>query len=89
MSVVAACGIDLGTDTAVIACCKKGGVDILDNEVCAFRSGKRSPRQRLKARHHIHPPAAKRLRRGSTFSDVCYFRLKHTVPRHKTHIDTV
>ena len=89
MSVVAACGIDLGTDTAVIACCKKGGVDILDNEVCAFRSGKRSPRQRLKARHHIHPPAAKRLRRGSTSSDVCYFRRKHTVPPHKTHIDTV
>ena len=37
MSVVAACGIDLGTDTAVIACCKKGGVDILDDEVRAFQ----------------------------------------------------
>ena len=37
MSVVAACGIDLGTDTAVIACCKKGGVDSLDNEVRVFQ----------------------------------------------------
>ena len=37
MSVVAACGIDLGTDTAVIACCKKGGVGSLDNEVRAFQ----------------------------------------------------
>lgn len=33
MAVVAAVGIDLGTSSAVIAACRKGGVDILDNEV--------------------------------------------------------
>ena len=33
MSAVAAIGIDFGTDTIVIGCARKGGVDVLDNEV--------------------------------------------------------
>jgi len=33
MSAVAAIGIDFGTDTICIGCARKGGVDILDNEV--------------------------------------------------------
>ena len=33
MSAVAALGIDFGTDTICMGCARKGGVDILDNEV--------------------------------------------------------
>ena len=33
MSAVAAIGVDFGTDTICIGCARKGGVDILDNEV--------------------------------------------------------